>query len=85
MGRCEEDKARILHCKCWSQYKVGMPIDRIPPYLITNISSNAHKALTLIHTRSHKLGPGIEVALWYQNAKNLKTCKVCNEGMVEDE
>ena len=37
-----------------------MPIDRIQPYLITNMSSNARRALTLLHTRSHKLG--IEVA-----------------------
>ena len=60
-----------------------MPIDRIQPYLITNMSSNACRARTLLHTRSHKLG--IEVASWYQNVTNLKTCKVCNEGMVEDE
>ena len=49
-----------------------MPIDRIQPYL-TNMSSNAHRALTLLHTRS-------EVA-----STNLKACKVCNEGMVENE
>ena len=34
-------------------------------------------------TRCHKLG--IEVVSWYQNITNLKACKVCNEGMVEDE
>ena len=67
----------------WSQYKVRMHIDRIQPYLITNMSSNARKALTLRRTRSHKLG--IEVASWYQNLTNLKACKVCNEVMVEDE
>ena len=60
-----------------------MPIDRIQPYLITNTSSNARRALTLLRTQSHKLG--IEVASWYQNVMNLKTCKVGNEGMVEDE
>ena len=47
------------------------------------MSSNAHRALILLRTRSHKLG--IEVASWYQNVTNLKACKVCNEGMVEDE
>ena len=36
-----------------------------------------------IHTQSHKLG--IEVVSWYQNVTNLRACKVCNEGMVEDE
>ena len=69
--------------ECWSQYKARMPIDRIQPYLITNMSSNARRALTLLRTRSHKLG--IEIASWYQNVTNLKTCKVCNQGMVEDE
>ena len=39
--------------------------------------------LRLLRTRSHKLG--IEIASWYQNVTNLKTFKVCNEGMVEDE
>ena len=47
------------------------------------MSSNARRALTLLHNRSHKLG--IEVASWYQNVMNLKACKVCNEGMVEDD
>ena len=60
-----------------------MLVDRIQPCLITNMSSNARRDLTLLRTRSHKLG--IEVASWYQNVTNLKTCKVCNEGMVEDE
>ena len=31
--------------KCWSQYKARIPIDRIQPYLITNMSSNARRAL----------------------------------------
>ena len=65
--------------ECWSQYKARMPIDCIQPYLITNMSSNARRALTL-HTRSHKLG--IEIASWYQNVTNFKTCKVCNQGIV---
>ena len=47
------------------------------------MSSNARRTLTLLRTRSHKLG--IDVASWYQNVTNLKACKVCNEGMVEDE
>ena len=34
-------------------------------------------------TRSQNLG--IEVALWNQNQPNIKTCKVCKEGLVEDE
>ena len=42
--------------KCWCQYKARMPIDSIQPYLNTNMSSNAHRALTLLRTRSHKLG-----------------------------
>ena len=69
--------------ECWSQYKARMPIDRLQPYLITNMSSKARRALTQLRTRSHKLG--IEVASWFQNVTNLKPCKVCNEGMVEDE
>ena len=60
--------------ECWSQYKAVMPIDRIQPYLITNMSSNARRALTLLRTRSHKLG--IEIASSYQNVTNLKACKV---------
>ena len=48
-----------------------------------HMSSNARRALKLLLTRSYNLG--IEVASWYQNVTNLKTCKVCNEGMVEDE
>ena len=69
--------------ECWSQYKARMSIDCIQTYLITNMSSNARRALTLLRTRSHKLG--IEVASWYQNVTNLRACKICNEGMVEDE
>ena len=33
--------------ECWSQYKASMPIDRIQPYVITNMISNACRALTL--------------------------------------
>ena len=44
-----------VNLECWSQYKARA-------YLITNMSSNARRALTLLHTRSHKLG--IEVASW---------------------
>ena len=47
------------------------------------MSSNAHRALTLLHTQPHKLG--IKVASRYQNVMNLKACKVCNEAMIEDE
>ena len=72
-----------VNLECWSQYKTRMPIDRIQPYLIINMSSNARRALTLLRTRSHEFG--IEVASWYQNITNLKTCKVCSEGIVEDE
>ena len=39
-----------------SQCKARMPIDRIQPYLITIMSSNARRALTLLRPRSHKLG-----------------------------
>ena len=60
-----------------------MSIDRIQPYLIINMSTNARRALTLLRTRSQKLG--IEVASWYQNATNLKAYILCNEGTVEDE
>ena len=34
------------------------------PYLITNMSINSRRALTLLRTQSHNLG--IEVALWNQ-------------------
>ena len=49
-----------VNSECWSQYKARMPIDRIQPFLITNMSTNARRALILLRTRSHKLG--IEVA-----------------------
>ena len=78
LERCQKNTIRILHCKhhpkCWVLYKERRPIDCIQPYLITNISINSHRALTLIHTRSHKLG--IEVALWNQNQLHMKACKV---------
>ena len=47
------------------------------------MSINSRRALTLLRTRSHNLG--IEVALWNQNQPNIKACKVCKEGLVEDE
>ena len=34
--------------------------------VITNMSLNSHRALTLLHSRSHELG--IEVVSWHQNA-----------------
>ena len=49
-----------INLECWSQYKARIPVDNIQPYLITNMSSNARRALTLLRTRSHKLG--IEIA-----------------------
>ena len=70
-------------CSFLIQQSPLLPIDRTQPYLITNMSSNACRALTLLHTQSHKLG--IEVASLYQNVMNLKACKICNEVMVEDE
>ena len=39
-----------INPECWSQYKARVPIDRIQPYLITNMSSNARRALTLLRT-----------------------------------
>ena len=50
---------------CLVLYKARRPIVCIQPYLITNMSINSHRALILLHTRSHKVG--IEVALWHQN------------------
>ena len=47
------------------------------------MSSNSRRGLTLLRTRSHKLD--IEVASLHQNASNLKTYKICNEGPVEYE
>ena len=69
--------------ECWSKYTERMLIDHIQPYLITNTGSYARRALTLLCTRSRKLG--IKVASWYPNVTNLKACKVCNEGMIEEE
>ena len=40
--------------QCWSQYKARMPVDRIQPYLITNMSSNARRALTLLSLSHHR-------------------------------
>ena len=57
--------------ECW---------DRIQPYLITNMSINSCRALTLLCTRSHNLG--IKVALWNQNKPNIMVYKVCKEWLV---
>ena len=51
-----------INPECWILYKARRPIDRIQPYLITNMSINSCRALTLLQTRSHSIG--IEVALW---------------------
>ena len=59
------------------------PNDCIQPYLITNMCIYSRRALTHFCTWSHSLG--IEVALWHQNQPNIKACKVCKEGLVEDE
>ena len=48
---------------------------------LANMSINSHRAITLRHTRSHDLG--IKVALWNQNQPNIKTCKVCKEGLAD--
>ena len=45
--------ANVNH-ECWSQYKSRMSIDRIQPYLITNMSSNARRALTLLSLSHHR-------------------------------
>ena len=47
------------------------------------MSIDSRRTLTSLHTRSHTLG--IEVALWTQNQPNIKTCKACQEELVEDE
>ena len=62
-----------INLECWSQCTARMPIDHIQPLnLITNMSSNARRALTLLRPISHKLG--LEVASCYQNVTNLKAC-----------
>ena len=48
-----------INPECWVLYKARRPIDRIQPYLITNMSINSHRALACLL--------GIEVALWNQN------------------
>ena len=47
------------------------------------MSIHFRRALTLLRTRSHNLGT--EVALWNQNQPYIKACKVCKDGLVEDE
>ena len=72
-----------INPECWVLYKARRPIDSIQPCLITNMSISSCRALALLRTRSHSLG--IEVALWNQNKPNIKACKVCKEGLIEDE
>ena len=47
------------------------------------MSINSRRTLILLRTQSHILG--VEFALWNQNQPNIKACKVCKEGLVEDE
>ena len=51
-----------INPECSVLYKAIRFIDRIQPYLITNMSINSRRAITLLHTRSQNLG--IEVASW---------------------
>ena len=74
---------RTSNLEYWVLYNARRPIDRIQPYLITNMSFNSHRALISFHTRSQNIG--IEVALWNQNQPNIKACKICKEVLVEDE
>ena len=39
-----------INPECWVLYKARRPIDRIQPYLITNMSINSRRALTLLRT-----------------------------------
>ena len=50
-----------INFECQVLYKARSSIDCIQPYLITDMSINSRRALTLIRTQSHNLG--IEVAL----------------------
>ena len=51
------------------QDKAIVPLDRIQPYFITNLS-------ILVPWHS---------ALWHQSPPNLKAGKVCKQGLVQDE
>jgi hypothetical protein len=70
-----------INPKCWIQYSERMHINHVQPYLIMSLSSL--KALTVLRTRSHKLG--IEIASWHQSASRLKSCKIYNQDIIEDE
>ena len=39
-----------INVECWVLYKARRPSDRIQPYLITSMSINSRRALTLLHT-----------------------------------
>ena len=47
------------------------------------MSINSCRAVILLRTQLHQLC--IEVALWHQNMSIIKVCKVCEEGLIEDE
>ena len=51
--------------------------------LITNMSIDSRRALSLVCTWSHKLG--FEVALWHQHSSIIKACTICKEGLIKDE
>ena len=47
-----------INLECWVPYKARWPIDRIQPYLITNMNINSQS----LNTQAHKLG--IQVVVW---------------------
>ena len=53
MSNLEYCIVNINH-QCWPLYKTKIP--RIQPHLTTPMSLGFHRALTLLQTRSHKLG-----------------------------
>ena len=72
-----------INFECQVLYKARSSIDCIQPYLITNMSINSRRALTLLRTRSPNLD--IKVSLWNPNQPKIKACKVCKEGLPEDD
>ena len=72
-----------IHSECWVLHKARRPIDGIQPYLITNMSINSRRALAILRTRSPNLD--IKVSLWNPNQPKIKACKVCKEGLPEDD
>ena len=48
-----------------------------------DMSINSRRVVALLRTPLAKLGFG--VALWHRSTSNIKACKVCEEGLVEDE